>query len=91
MSRLYALTLIALSILSIIAYVYYGPTLSSGIVSSPYKAPKESKLITATWEDFLKDCGGEVIVENFVHARSIFNRKYESNIVEWTGHFVDIK
>jgi hypothetical protein len=40
---------------------------------TPYKAPTESKMIDITWEKFLSDCGGEVIVENFVHARSIFN------------------
>ena len=37
----------------------------------------------------MKDCGGQVIVENYVHARSVFNRKYESNIVEWTGFFIE--
>ena len=58
---------------------------------SPYETPKESKPISATWEDFLKDCGGEVVVENFVHARSIFNKKYESNIVTWDGYFVETK
>lgn len=40
---------------------------------SPYETPKESHYISTTWEEFLKDCGGEVIIENKVHARNIFN------------------
>jgi hypothetical protein len=32
-----------------------------------------------------------VIVENNVHARNIFNQKYESNIVNWTGFFAESK
>jgi len=35
------------------------------------------------------DCGGEVIVENYIHARSVFNKKYENNNVEWVGSFVE--
>lgn len=57
----------------------------------PYETPKESKEIATTWDEFLKDCGGEVIVENYVHARSIFNKKYEANIVEWDGFYAETK
>ncbi len=32
-----------------------------------------------------------MIVENYVRARSLFNRKYENNQIFWTGNFVDIK
>jgi hypothetical protein len=39
----------------------------------PYEVPKDSKEIQYTWETFLLDCGGQVIVENNVHARNIFN------------------
>lgn len=42
-----------------------------------YETPKESKVVGFTWEEFLKDCGGEIIVENYVHAKSVFNQKYE--------------
>jgi len=44
-----------------------------------------------TWEQFLEDCGGEIVVENYVHARSVFNKKYESNIVEWYGYYAETK
>jgi len=32
-----------------------------------------------------------VIVENFVHARSVFNKKYENNIVQWNGYYAETK
>lgn len=57
----------------------------------PYQHPTESKEIAATWEQFLEDCGGEIVVENYVHARSVFNKKYESNIVEWYGYYAETK
>lgn len=58
---------------------------------SPYEHPTESKIIDTTWQEFLTDCGGEVIVENYVHARSIFNKKYENNQITWTGFFAEAK
>lgn len=57
----------------------------------PYEKPVESKTIAATWNEFLGDCGGEVIVENYVHARKIFNDKYENNIINWSGIYADTK
>ena len=70
-------------------YVYMRP--SYFVPTTPFEAPKESLKITATWEEFLQDCGGEVIVENTVHARNIFNQKYENNQVSWKGYFADSK
>ena len=46
---------------------------------TPFEAPRESRVILSTWEEFLGDCGGEIIVENNVHARNLFNQKYENN------------
>ncbi len=48
-------------------------------IKSPYKVPESSLFMQATWQEYLEDCGGEVIVENFIHARSVFNKKYEHN------------
>jgi len=31
------------------------------------------------------------VVENNVHARTIFNQKYENNEVSWKGYFVETK
>ena len=39
----------------------------------------------------MEDCGGEVIVENYVHARGVFNKKYEQNVVRWTGYLAETK
>jgi hypothetical protein len=58
---------------------------------SPYETPKDSKEVSYSWEQFLQDCGGEVIIENNVHARTVFNEKYESNIIEWKGYFAESK
>ena len=70
-SRGYALAvLVIFSILSLY-YVYMRPSYFTP--HTPFETPKESYPITSTWEEFLQDCGGEVIVENNVHARNIFN------------------
>lgn len=83
--------MVLLAILSALAilYVYMRPSFFQPL--TPFEEPKESKVIYNTWEDFLKDCGGEVVVENNVHARNIFNKKYEANIVSWTGYFAESK
>jgi len=47
--------------------------------------------IKELWTDFISDCGGETIVENYVHAKTIFTKKYENNIVTWTGYFAEAK
>lgn len=39
----------------------------------------------------MADCGGSVVVENNVHARNLFNQKYESNIVSWRGYYAESK
>lgn len=39
----------------------------------------------------MQDCGGEVIIENTVHARNIFNQKWENNQVTWKGYFAESK
>lgn len=56
-----------------------------------YESPKDSKEVDYTWQEFLQDCGGEVIVENTVHARNIFNHKWENNIITWRGYFAESK
>ena len=70
-------------------YVYMRPSYFTPL--TPFEVPKESFVISASWEEFLQDCGGEVIVENNVHARNTFNHKYENNQVTWRGYFADIK
>jgi hypothetical protein len=88
-SRGYAVAILVLFTLFSMYYVYMRPTYSTHL--SPYETPKESRPIHYSWEDFLSDCGGAVIVENNVHARNVFNAKYESNIVTWKGYFAESK
>lgn len=51
----------------------------------------ESHRIRTTWADFLQDCGGEQVIENFVHTKLVYNDKYENNIVSWSGYFAEVK
>lgn len=51
----------------------------------------ESKRIQTTWPEFLTDCGGEQVIENFVHTKMQFNDKYENNIVSWSGFLSEVK
>ena len=51
----------------------------------------ESKSIRTTWPEFLQDCGGEQVIENFVHTKMVFNDKYENNIIHWQGYFAEVK
>lgn len=80
--------LIIFSVLSLY-YVYMRPSYFTPM--TPFEVPKESHVIAATWEEFLGDCGGSVIVENNVHARNLFNHKYEANQVTWRGYYADTK
>ena len=90
MSRGYAIAILVLFSLFSLYYVYMRPSYATTF-ATPYEVPKESKEISYSWEEFLQDCGGQVIVENNVHARNVFNQKYESNIVTWRGHFAETK
>ena len=52
---------------------------------------EESARIHTSWPEFLQDCGGEQVIENFVHTKMVFNDKYENNIISWSGFFAEIK
>lgn len=47
--------------------------------------------LTATWSDYLQSCSGEKIIENQVHALHEFTQKYENNVVDWDGYYIDTK
>lgn len=89
MARAYAIILLIIFALLSGYYVYLRPSYFTPL--TVYEHPTESKEISTTWEEFLSDCGGEVIVENYVHARSVFNKKYENNIIEWNGFYTETK
>ncbi|TNV76792.1 hypothetical protein FGO68_gene5664 [Halteria grandinella] len=90
MARLYAIILLSIIAIACLAYAWKGPALMS---SQPlnYDKPLPTHLINATWDEFLDDCGGKVIVENYIHARAVFNRKYENQLVIWTGLYAGVK
>jgi hypothetical protein len=59
-------------------YVYMRPDYS--MQSNPlFHHNTESVKIDATWTDYLKDCGGEKIIDNYIHTKLVFNEKYENN------------
>jgi hypothetical protein len=89
MARVYALTILIVFTILSFYYVYSRPTYFTPL--TPFEHPTESRVIDTTWEEFLQDCGGEVVVENYVHARASFNRKYENNIITWRGFFAESK
>ena len=70
-------------------YVYMRPY---NLHENPlYHHNVESKRIDATWVDYLQDCGGEKIIDNYVHTKMVWNQKYENYKVEWTGYFTEVK
>ena len=64
MARIYAMVIIVIISFLACGYVYLRPTYSN-MVTTPYQVPTTSiDIFDTKWEDFLADCGGEVIVEN---------------------------
>ena len=89
-SPIYAIIGIILSCIGCCFYVYMRP--GYDLNSNPlYHHNIEHKDINASWEDFLKDCGGAAVIENQVHAKMQFNTKYENNLVNWTGYYAETK
>jgi hypothetical protein len=89
-SRGYAICLLVVFSFLCLLYVYLKPFELNGY-HGVYETPKDSKVVDYTWQEYLQDCGGEVIVENTVHARNIFNTKWENNQVTWRGYFAESK
>lgn len=71
-------------------YVYCRPNFV--ISTNPLRHHNiESKEIDVTWAEYLQDCGGEKVIDNYVAAKMTFNEKYENNIVSWSGFYADVK
>lgn len=86
LSRLYAILILVVFCVIAGYYVYLHPN------EDPHHHPLGSgKQIEATWSDYIEDCGAEVVVENFVHAKKQFEDKYQSNIITWRGYFAQTK
>jgi len=89
-ARVYAIAVIALLVLTSCFYVYMRPKYD--FHQNPLVHHNiESYRIETSWADFLQDCGGEQVIENFVHTKMVFNDKYENNIINWSGYFAEVK
>jgi len=89
-ARIYAIIGLVLFAIGSGCYVYMRP--SFDFHQNPLVHHNvESYKIRTTWPDFLQDCGGEQVIENFVHTKMVFNDKYENNIITWSGFFTEVK
>jgi hypothetical protein len=90
LARIYAIIILVLFACLSGFYVYMRPSFL--ISQNPLRHHNEnSKEISVTWPEYLQDCGGEKVIENFVAAKMNFNEKYENNIVSWSGYYADVK
>jgi hypothetical protein len=53
--------------------------------SAPVVNPGGIELQNAKWEEYITDCGRNVILSNQVRAKKNFETKYSKNIVSWEG------
>lgn len=90
LARIYAIIIFALFACLSAYYVYLRPSFI--INSNPLRHHNiESKEIDISWQEYLQDCGGEKVIENFVATKLVFNEKYENNVVSWSGFYADVK
>ena len=89
-ARIYAIIVLILSAMGCGFYVYMRP--SFDLHQNPLVHHNlDSHRINTSWADFLLDCGGEQVIENFVHTKMVFNDRYENNIVSWSGFYAETK
>ena len=87
--RIYAIIILAILCGGSAFYVYKFPyTVHHSMFDKP---DVESKLISTKWTGYLEDCSGAKIIENQVHAAHMFSQKYQDNVIEWDGYFIDFK
>ena len=89
-ARIYAIIVFGLCALGSCFYIYMRPHYNLHVNPLTHHN-EESVRIRTTWPEFLQDCGGEQVIENFVHTKMVFNDKYENNIVNWSGYFAEVK
>lgn len=54
-------------------------------------APVEVIYSNTSWTQYLKDCGGEVVLRNSVKATTAFSHLYEGKTVAWDGYLLKVK
>mmetsp|Transcript_13935 Transcript_13935/g.23699 ORF Transcript_13935/g.23699 Transcript_13935/m.23699 type:complete len:269 (-) Transcript_13935:27-833(-) len=87
--RIYAILLLGSFAAFSVYYVYSRPYIPH---HSFFDKPQQESLnITLSWNDYLESCSGERIIENQVFALHEFTQKYENNVVDWDGYYIDTK
>ena len=51
---------------------------------------KPNVFLNTTWPEYLKDCGGEVVLQNSIRAAETFAGKYEGNTISWDGFLMRV-
>jgi hypothetical protein len=49
----------------------------------------DSSHTNLTWDEMIKDCGAQVMIENSARANEIFAKKYLKNTVVWKGYYLN--
>lgn len=89
-SRLYAILGTVFAICGSCFYVYMRPSYS--LYDNPlFHHNMDSHPIDSSWTEYLADCGGEKVLDNYIHTKLLFNDKYENNEVSWRGFYAAIK
>lgn len=76
-SRTYLLS--AVTIILCIFYIFWGGSL-------PHQT--HYTYIQNTWEEYLKDCGSEVVLKNAIRANQKFIDNYEGKTISWDGYLM---
>jgi hypothetical protein len=74
-----------------IVFLYFSWFYDFGMGEEGRFKDKKSIVITASWEDFIDECGSNVVIVNNVKATEIFKNKYQNNVVNWGGYYIDSK
>lgn len=70
----------ALGILGVLIVIWFFLPSSAPVVN-----PGGIELQSTKWEEYITDCGRNVILSNQVRAKKNFETKYSKNIVSWEG------
>lgn len=76
-SRTYLLS--ALAIVICVIYLFFG-------TSMPHLS--QHVYIENSWEEYLNDCGGDVMMKNSIRANEKFSQIYEGKSVSWDGYLM---
>ena len=76
-SRSYLLTIVTI----ILCIIFYFWVSTEAVVHSRV-------YLKTTWPEYLKDCGGEVILKNTIRVTETFSTKYEGKTIVWDGYLM---